>query len=181
MFGEVGYVIGQILSIVAVILGFISYQMKTSQKILAIEIITALVFSAHYLLIGAPTAMALNLLGAVQCVVFYFRDKQGKKGWILPVIFSVITVATGIMTWDGWHSVLIMLGLVAYNLSIASQNAQIIRYAMFFKSPMCLAYNAIAFSVGGIIYECSVLISSVIGTVRYHKNKKKEILGNGKI
>lgn len=44
MFGEAGYVIGQILSVVAVVLGFISYQMKTPKGMLVFQITTALVF-----------------------------------------------------------------------------------------------------------------------------------------
>ena len=173
MFGEVGYIIGQVLSIVAVILGLVSYQMKTSRAILAIEIITASVFSAHYLLIGENTAMALNLLAVVQCIVYYYRDKHNKKGWVVPIIFTCLIIVTSILTWDGWYSLFIMLGLVAYSICVASQNAQIIRYAMFFKAPMCMTYNIIVFSTGGILYEAAVLISSIIGTVRYYISKKR--------
>ena len=56
MFGEIGMIIGQGLSLVAVVTGFISYQMKSAKGILLFQIITALIFSAHYLLIGAMTA-----------------------------------------------------------------------------------------------------------------------------
>ena len=48
MFGEIGTIIGQILSIVVVITGVISFQMKTSKGILFFQIITALVFATPY-------------------------------------------------------------------------------------------------------------------------------------
>ena len=47
MFGETGEIIGQALSIVAVITGFLSFQMKSARGLLAFQIATALVFSAH--------------------------------------------------------------------------------------------------------------------------------------
>ena len=55
--------IGQALGILAVILGFVSFQMKTPKGILIFQILASAVFAIHYLLIGAITAMALNLNG----------------------------------------------------------------------------------------------------------------------
>ena len=103
--------------------------------------------------------------------------KNGKWGYIdksknivIPIIFTALIIVTSILTWEGWYSAFVMAGLVVYSLAIALPSAQHIRYAMFIKSPLCLTYNAIVFSIGGIVYECSVLLSSLIGTIR-HKRK----------
>lgn len=148
--------------------------MKSSKKLLTFEIIVAFIFAAHYLCIGALTAMALNLLSAVQCIFYYFRTKRGSKSMVIPVIFTALIVATGIFTWEGWYSIFIVVGLAVYSIAIAMPDAQMIRFAMFIKNPLCLAYNAIVFSIGGIIYECTVLISSIIGLVRHRNHKQKE-------
>ena len=172
MFGGANFVmhiIGQALGIVAVILGFFSYQMKTAQKLLIFEIIVAIVFSAHYFFIGATTAMALNLLSVVQCVFYYIREKRKSKNLVVPIIFTALIVVTSILTWEGWYSAFVMAGLVVYSLAIALPSTQRIRYAMFIKSPLCLTYNSIVFSIGGIVYECSVLLSSIIGVIRHKK------------
>ena len=174
MFGTVGYIIGQCLSGFAVLVGFVSFQQKTPGRILSCEILSASLFTLHYLLIGAPTAVALNLLGVVQCVVYYFRDKRGSRAKFWPILFTILVVTSGILTWEGWHSAFIVFGLGVYSVSIAFPNAQTIRYAMFLKSPACLVYNAVALSVGGVVYECAVLLSSVIGTVREHLSRKKQ-------
>lgn len=73
------YIVGQALSIVAVILGFISFQMKSAKGVLAFQVITGFVFAAHYFLIGAMTATALNFLGGIKGVFFYLRNKRGGK------------------------------------------------------------------------------------------------------
>lgn len=169
MFGEVGYIIGQCISGLAVLVGFISFQQKTAGRILFCEILSASLFTLHYFLIGAPTAVVLNLLGVLQCVVYFFRDKRGSKSKLFPIIFTLLVVTSGVMTWEGWHSAFIVFGLAVYSVSIALPNPQTIRYAMFLKSPACLVYNVCAVSIGGTAYECAVLISSLIGTVRNRK------------
>ncbi|MBQ8213056.1 MAG: YgjV family protein [Clostridia bacterium] len=175
MFGnatEVMYVIGQILGIIAVVIGFFTYQMKTAGKLLIFELIVSFLFSAHYLLIGATGAMALNFLCGVRCVFYYFRNKRGSQSKLLPIVFTVLIVATSILTWEGWYSVFIMAGLAVHSLATAMADAQKIRFAMFIKNPLCLAYNVMVLSIGGIAYECTVLVSSIIGVLRNRKQSK---------
>lgn len=174
MFGnatEVMYVIGQILGIIAVVIGFFTYQMKTAGKLLIFELIVSFLFSAHYLLIGATGAMALNFLCGVRCVFYYFRNKRGSQSKLLPIVFTVLIVATSILTWEGWYSVFIMAGLAVHSLATALADAQKIRFAMFIKNPLCLAYNVMVLSIGGIVYECTVLVSSIIGVLRNRKQQ----------
>ena len=168
---EVMYVIGQILGIAAVVLGFFTYQMKTAGKLLIFELIVSLLFSAHYLLIGATGAVALNFLCGVRCIFYYFRNKSGSKSVLIPIVFTVLIVATGILTWEGWYSVFIVAGLAVHSLATAMADAQKIRFAMFIKNPLCLAYNVMVLSIGGIAYECTVLASSIIGALRNRKKR----------
>ncbi len=171
MFGETGYIIGQILSIVAVILGFISFQMKKPKGILVFQTATALVFATHYLMIGAFTAVALNFLAAVKCVCYYIRNKRGSKNMITPIFFTALIVVTSIMTWDGWYSVFIMAGLVINSIAFSLSDAQTIRKLNLIKAPLCLFYNIAVLSVGGIIYESATFMSSVIGIIKNRKTK----------
>jgi len=172
MFGEIGTIIGQILSIVAVITGVISFQMKTSKGILFFQIITALVFATHYFLIGAITATMLNFIGAIQCVCYYIRNRRQSKNPILPIFFTTLVVFTSLLTWDGWYSIFIMLGLLINSIGFASPNAQIIRRLNLIKSPLCLVYNLCVSSVGGIIFETASMISTAIGLVKNNTMNK---------
>lgn len=174
MFGEVGIIIGQILSFVAVITGFISFQMKTAKGILVFQIITALIFTAHYFLIGAMTAVGLNLIGAIKCLCYYWRNKKQITSPIIPIFFIVIIVVTSVLTWDGWYSIFIMAGLIINAIGFSLSNAQIIRKLNLIKSPLCLIYNICVFSTGGIIFEGASIISSVIGIIRGRKSARKE-------
>ena len=92
------YLIGQALGILAVILGFLSFQRKTVAGIILTQMGAALVFALQYAILSAPTAIALNLLFAVNCVDCYFRDKRGSKEKIGTYVLIVLVIAIGIVT-----------------------------------------------------------------------------------
>ena len=173
MFGETGYIIGQALSWVAVVLGFISFQMKTEKGILFFQILTAFAFAAHYFMIGnAMTAVALNLLSTVKCACYYIRKKMGSTNLFLPIFFTALLVVTSILTWDGWYSIFILSGLFVNSLSFALASAPVMRKLNLIKSPLCLVYNIFVLSTGGIIFEVAVIISTAIGVYRDWRDSK---------
>ncbi|MBQ9806876.1 MAG: YgjV family protein [Clostridia bacterium] len=173
MFGETGMIIGQILSFVAVATGFTSFQMKTTGGILFFQILTGLLFSAHYLLIGAPTAAALNLLATVMGMCYYIRNKRESKSLFIPILFTVLIFITSLLTWDGWYSIFLLLGLAINAVNLSLSNPQTIRKLVLIKSPLCLIYNACVFSTGGIIYEVATLTSAIIGILKNRTKKQK--------
>lgn len=160
------YIIGQVLGAVAVVLGFIAFQRKTQLGIIIFQCAAALVFSVHYLLISAPTAVVLNLLSAVICVCFGFRNKRQSKSVFETVISSVLIIIAGAFAWESIYSVFLIAGLVLNAVSLSFSNPQNTRCAMLIKSPLCMVYNVAAASIGGIVFECAVFISAVIGLIK---------------
>ena len=172
------YIFGQGLGVVARVLGFITYQMKTQKQILLLQIITTAVFGLHYLMIGALTGMAMNLVGIVRTLTYYFR--YGKKGGerIIPIFYAVVLGAIGILTWEAWYSIFVFLGLVIHTLCLAFRNPQNMRKSILVTSPLVLIYDVFTLSIGGIVYESVALVSCIIGIIKYKKNNKKEAIEN---
>lgn len=165
-------IIGQLMGIVAVILGFVSYQMHTQKKILVAQTATALAFCIHYLLIGAYSGLALNSLAVVRNLAYYHRDKKLFSGPKCPIFFAILMASLGALSWQGWYSLFIIAGLVINTLCLSFTNPQSIRKSILFTSPMVLIYNCFVFSIGGVIYESVAIISSVIGIIAYRKQQK---------
>ncbi len=172
---EILYYIGQGLGIVAVVLGFINYQVKTREQVLYVHIATTVCFTLHYMLIGAYSGMAMNFVGIIRNVVFYFAGKNGKVGKVWPITFAVIMGAMGILAWENWYSVLAVVGLMINSYSMSFSNPNNIRKSILITSPLVLAYDVLVSSVGGAVYEGIVIVSSVIGLIRYSKNKARKI------
>ena len=168
-----GYIIGQALGVVAMILGVIAFQLKHAKGILGLKTVMGCIFIAHYALIGSLTGAALNTVVVISYLFYAIRNKRGGKGPILPLIFTALIVLVGSFTWEGWHSGLSILGLAVNSIAMAIPDAQKIRYAMLLKSPCCMAYNVVAGSVGGLAYECVSLASVIVGILKYRKRDAK--------
>jgi len=165
-------IIGQLMGVVAVILGFVSYQMHTQKKILIAQTATALAFCIHYLLIGAYSGLALNSLAIVRNLAYYHRDKKLFSGRKCPIFFAILMAAMGALSWQGWYSLFIIAGLVINTLCLSFTNPQNIRKSILVTSPMVLIYNCFVFSIGGIVYESVAIVSSVIGIMAYRSQRK---------
>ena len=133
--------IGQALGVVAVILGFITYQMKSPKALLIVNLITCGVFCAHYLLIGAVSAAVMNGIGIVRNVIYTNRDKKVFSSPAWPFIFAVIMLVGGLLSWQDWRSVLVVVALVLNTLALSLKNAQHIRFFLLITCPMVLIYD----------------------------------------
>ncbi len=162
-------IIGQVLGFVAVILGFVSYQVKTAGKLLVLHTATCLVFTLHYFLLGATPAAVLNLVGTVRNIVYRYKGKNPYAEKCAPYVFAGLMLVLGILSWEGMHSVLVVAGLVINTACMAFKDPQNIRKSILVTSPMVLIYDAFEMSVGGMIYESVVIVSSVIGIFRYRR------------
>ena len=168
--------IGQLFGVAAIVLGFLSYQTKTSKKLLIVQMVTCAVFCVHYLLIGAISAFVLNGIGLVRNIVYANRDKKIFSYKFYPVLFAVIMGIMGALSWQNIFSVFIILGLVINTLCLCLEHPQNIRKSILVTSPLVIIYNISVLSIGGIIYESVSIISSIIGIFRYHKTVDDKIV-----
>lgn len=165
--------IGQVFGAVAVILGFITYQMRSQKALLIVNMITCGVFCAHYLLIGAVSGFAMNAVALVRNIVYTNRDKKLFASPVWPYIFAVIMLVAGILTWQDWRSVLMVCALVINTLCFSLKNPQHIRYSLLVCCPMVMIYDAMLHSYGGFVYEGMSIVSAIIGIIRFRKQGAK--------
>ena len=166
-------VIGQIMGCLAVMLGFVSFQMRTQKQLLVVQTATTIAFCIHYYLIGATSGLMLNLLGIVRNLAYYHKDKPFFSGKKCPIFFAAVMGVVGMLSWQGYYSIFIVLGLVINTVCLSFSNPQSIRKSILVSSPLVLIYDAFVLSIGGVIYESVVIVSSVIGIIRYRKREEK--------
>ncbi len=162
--------IGQGFGVLAVILGFISYQMKEHKKLLFLQITTCAVFCIHYGLIGAAAGLALNMVGVVRNVVYAHRDKKIFSSPVYTYVFAALMAVAGAFSWQGWESILMISGLIINTFGMSFKDPQNIRKSILVSSPLVLLYDILVLSIGGAVYESIVIISSVIGIIKF-KNR----------
>ncbi len=161
--------IGQIMGMIAVVLGFISFQMRTQKQLLIVQTATTIAFCIHYYLIGATSGLMMNLLGIVRNLAYYHKDKPLFSGKKCPIFFAVLMGIVGLLSWQGYYSIFVVLGLVINTVCLSFSNPQSIRASILVSSPLVLIYDVFVRSIGGVIYEAVVIFSSLIGIIRYRR------------
>ena len=168
------WLIGQAFGVVAIILGFITYQLKTKRQLLFVQSMVAVVFCVHYLLIGAYSAMAMNAVNIFRNIAYDYRTERGIKSKMIPIVFVLIQAVMCIITWEAWYSVFVFLGIGINTYCMSFTSSQSVRKSILVTSPLVLTYDIFAKSIGGSIYESVALISAFIGVLR-NRNKKNNI------
>ncbi|MBR3803671.1 MAG: YgjV family protein [Clostridia bacterium] len=166
-------IIGQIVGFVAMAIIVFSYQQKSHKNILVFQMVSGLLFTLHFFLIGAYTGCVSNLIGAFRSMIYANRDKNKFTGFKLwPVIFSIIFTVSGIMTWDNVFSVFPIVAMVASSVVLWIDSPKINRAFSMPTSACWLIYNIPTRSFAGIATEIFVLSSIVVGMIRLDRKKK---------
>ena len=165
------WIVGQGFGIVAIILGFISYQVRTQRQVLFMQTMVASVFCIHYGMIGAYTALAMNGVCILRNIVYDYRARKNIRSKLIPIIFVVIQVIIAMWTWEAWYSVFVLLGIGINTYCMSFYDPQSVRKSILITCPLVLTYDVFARSVGGVIYEAIAWTSAGIGIIRYRKKK----------
>lgn len=145
-----------------------SYQIKSSKKLLFCQIAGCVIFTVQFLLMRAYTGALSLLVNITRNLLIFNSDKwkwAGHKS-VLAVLILAMTVIT-ICTWDSWISILPFAGTVVTSIGYWTANAQKIRLSQLFGSPCMLVYDAIIHSWGGVLTEAMTQISILISIRRF--------------
>lgn len=165
------YYIGQAFGLVAFILGVLSYQTSSTKKLLFLQTSTSAVFVLHYLMIGATSGFALNIVSLIRNFSYCHKDKKIFSNKFMPYVFALIMVILGIFSWIDLYSLFLIAGLAINSVCMSFKDSQNIRKSILVTSPLVIIYNIHVLSVAGIIYESIAIISSLIGIIRFHREK----------
>ena len=162
-------ILGQTLGIIATLITALSYQANTKKKLLFIQSVATLCTCISYLLLGATSGFALNIVCLIRNVCFYFQ-KEGKTPiYISTSIFVVMMGILGAMSRQGPISLLIIVALAANTFFLSLGKPQMLRYSILVTSLMVLIYNIYALAIGGILNESIAILSAFIGIIRFRK------------
>lgn len=163
--------LGQALGILATVITGISYQMNTKRSLLLVQTAATACTCLAYLFLGAASGFALNVVCIIRNVVFYFQKGSGKGHTVPAFVLAAAMVVLGALSWQGAVSLLIIIALAANTIFLSFGDPQLLRKSILGTSSLVLAYNIFVFSLGGIANESLAILSSIVGIIRYRKEK----------
>ena len=168
-------IVGQILGILATVITCVSFQCNTKQSVLTVQTLATLCTCCSYFFLGASSGFVLNVVCLIRNVVYYFQKSGTLIGYATSGMFAVLMAWLGIMSWQGWISLLLIVALMANTVVLSLGKPQMLRISILFTSSLVLLYNIFVFSIGGIFNEGIAIASSFVGILRFcRKCEKKE-------
>ncbi len=133
---------------------------------IALGVAVSLLWSTHFLLLGATTGAAMNLLSAGRGYVYYRVHPNKRNTWVLWLFVGLTAIATA-LTWQGMISLLPFAGSLSSVVAFWHRKPKMIRRLAFLSSPPWLTYNIIVGSYPGIVVEILLMASNLIGQYRF--------------
>ena len=177
-------IIAQVVSIIGMLLGVLSFQQKGKARILTFQLLGSTMFVIHFFMINALSGAILNFVAIVRALIFIYEDKihGDHPAWTIGLTATYILSYISVFTVFGKEptaknlilEILPVLAMTVTTIAFRYKEAKILRRVTFISSPMWLTYNAIFFSLGGIIGESLNIGSALIGTLRLDRKKAEE-------
>ena len=94
-------------------------------------------------------------------------------------MLSVLFAALGLLSWEGYISILIIFAKVLSTLAYGTTNMKRMRMMISVTCLCWICYNFYVGSIAGVISDSCNLVSVVIGMIRYDILKKENVIRNG--
>ena len=165
------FIIGQAVSIVAVLITFLTYQMRSKRAIMYTLSAATLVACIAYAMLGGVTALWLNAVSIVRNICFAYERKNRVVYLGLPILLAAVMTVLSVFLWEGYHSLFFVVGIALNTLALGYCGPNKLRWSLLLTCSLILIYNLFVPSIGGAINEIVAISSAVVGLIRYRKGE----------
>lgn len=170
------FYIAQAVGLLYTIALIVGVQFKARRNILLALLAAGLLNNVAMVLLGEYSGMAMNTVTIILNVVAFFYSRDGDKvmpKWLLG-LFLVTEIVVCIVTFQNWYNLLVLVGQVAFVLSMGTQNRSAVRWFLLVNGILWTGFNFIIGSYGSAIGSAFFTISTLVALVRY-KNQGKPV------
>lgn len=159
-------IIAQLIGCVGFVLNIFAFQCKKHKGIMLFKTGSELVLTVQYLLLGAYTGAAMNLVGCFRSTIFAMQVEKNRSTRLSRVIFCVFFIVFGLLTWDGPISIFAILGKAGSTIAYGMKKSSIVRLLTLPTCIFWLIYNVHCRSLAGVLSDAFSLISIVVAMIR---------------
>lgn len=164
------YILSQVFVIIATLLLGITYFLKNKVKILSFCIFYNIFYGIHYLLLGALTGGAMNIVSLIRNIIFFQNGKKGKENKLIYlIILSLISVIFCLITYKNLFSIISLSASILSTYSVWQDNVYRYKIIAIPVSTCFIIYAIHIKSLFAVITELILLLSAIIGLIKYYK------------
>ena len=169
-------IIGQLISIVGMIIAAVSFQCKKSSRYCILQGVSGASFALSFFILGAPTGAILNAINILRGYAFGIAPQRTRKLFFVILMISYTAASALTIDFDSpvfyiIVSTLVGVAQLAGTVVMYIADGKIIRIVQnAYISPAWMIYNIYTVSIGGILCETFNIISSFISLFRFRKS-----------
>ena len=167
----------QIVGLIPFFISIVIFIFSKRWQIVFAKLLSDLLWALHFVLLGEFVGAAINIVNTVRGCVFLYR---GKKKWAshrsVPIIFITLTVFVTLIRWQGWFSILPMVGSVLAVIGFWCASPEEIRRFNLPAVILWLIYGILIGSVSTVLSNTFSIVSIVISEIRAYLRKRKDRL-----
>src|SRR3989344_1157969 len=164
----------QLLGFIAFLFIEISVQKDKRSFTLISQLIAGVFFTAHFILLGAWTGAAMNIIAIFRAYIFNLTEsKNYLNNKIVMYLFIILFWIGGLLTWEGYISIFPSISLTLECFALWSKKTRIIRWLLIYSTPFLMTYHKIVGSYAGIATESFMGISILIAIIRFDVLKSR--------
>ncbi len=167
-------IIGQVLGVIVTIIAIIVLQLKKRNQILWMSILVNIIGGLNVFFLENfqfTSGIIVNVVAVLQIIVSLIHEKKGteEKNYE-KVIFFILYVGCGILTYHSFIDIFAIVAAVFYMLAMSQKKEQRIRIFLLANMTSWTIYHAYLRNAG-IMAQIAGIISALIALYRYRKNK----------
>lgn len=158
----------------------LTYVIKKRTLILLFNLAALLFNGLHYSLLGAWAGVGVVCIAVIRNVLFLIQqkikalDKYVIDDWIILIFLLIISAFTAVWTYDGLLSLFSIFASVIYTVSVWQKNIKVYKVLGIISGAINIVYFAFIGSIFGIILESIVCLVTIVFTIIYILNERKE-------
>jgi len=164
----------QLVGLLAVITFLFSYQQKNRNGILLLNAASRVLYIIQYILLGAFSGAALDVLGTVSSILAANKEKPLISKRLKPVLITLncVILFVGLLFYKNITSIFPIIGVILHTSALWISNEKHIRRLSFFDSPFWLVYNLASRAYGSAIGDILTMVSISIAIYKYDIKKQ---------
>lgn len=159
-------VVVQGIGLAGLLIAVSTFQINKRKTMLILGMSACLLWSLHFLFLGAITGAAMNLIGAGRSYAFYRVRPSKRNRWVLWSFLGLLAAAT-VVTWQNTLSLLPFIASIFNEFAYWQKRPKNIRRLSLASSPLWFTYNMISGSYPGMAVEVMLMTSNLIGQYRF--------------
>lgn len=159
-------ILAQGIGILGMICNIVSFQTKKNFWLFFFQCLGTVFFSINFIMLGSYSAAILNVLAMIRALILLSGNRLHRP--YMHILLQTANIAAVCFTYSSYLSLLTLAAQIVQTEAHWTNNGKIIRFSqLFFCSPLWLIHNTVVFSLGGILGEAFVIISTVVSLIRF--------------